>query len=210
MMRYIDHTQLKAIASWNDIKKLCDEAIEYKAASVCIPPCYVKKIHDTYGDKINICTVIGFPLGYNTTQAKVEECKQALLEGANEFDMVINITDVKNGDFNKVENEISQLKKTIGSRILKVIVETCYLNEEEKVIMCKIVSDAGADFIKTSTGFGSGGATLEDVRLFKKYLSPNVKIKAAGGIRSLEDINNFILEGCSRIGSSSAVELIKN
>jgi deoxyribose-phosphate aldolase len=210
MLHYVDHTLLKAAATWNEIKKLCDEAIEYKTASICIPPCYVKKIYDTYGDKINICTVIGFPLGYSTTSVKAEECKQALSDGANEFDMVINLTDVKNGDYGKVKDEISALKKVVGNKILKVIIETCYLTEEEKTAMCRVVTEAGADFIKTSTGFGSKGASLEDVRLFKKHLGSNIKIKAAGGIRSLEDIESFILEGCSRIGSSSAVELVKN
>lgn len=208
MLQYVDHTQLKAVATWEDIQILCQEAIEYKTASVCIPPCYVKRIHDTYGEKVNICTVIGFPLGYSSTEAKAEECRQALTEGCNEFDMVINISDVKNRDFNKVENEIATLKKTIGNKTLKVIIETCYLTEEEKIEMCKIVTNTGADYIKTSTGFGTAGATLEDIKLFKKHIGPNVKIKAAGGIRNLEDFENFINEGCSRIGTSSAIKLI--
>jgi deoxyribose-phosphate aldolase len=208
MLQYVDHTQLKAVATWEDIQKLCQEAIEYKTASVCIPPCYVKRIHDVYGEKVNICTVIGFPLGYSSTEAKAEECRQALVEGCNEFDMVINISDVKNGDFNKVENEIATLKKTIGNKILKVIIETCYLTEEEKIAMCKIVTNAGADYIKTSTGFGTAGATLEDVKLFKKHIGPNIKIKAAGGVRNIEDFENFINEGCSRIGTSSAFKII--
>lgn len=208
MLQYVDHTQLKAVATWNDIQTLCEEALEYKTASVCIPPCYIKRIQDTYGDKINICTVIGFPLGYSTTTAKVEECKQALVDGCNEFDMVINISDVKNGDFHKVEEEILTLKKTIGDKILKVIIETCYLTEEEKIALCKAVTNAGADFIKTSTGFGTSGATLEDIKLFKKYIGPGVKIKAAGGVKNLEDLEAFIKEGCSRIGTSSAVKLV--
>lgn len=210
VLHYVDHTQLKAVTTWENISVLCEESIKYKTASICIPPSYVKRIYDYYGAKVNICTVIGFPLGYSTTEAKVEECKVALAEGANEFDMVINITDVKNGNYDKVENEISLIKRTIGKKILKVIIETCYLTEEEKISMCKIVTNVGADFIKTSTGFGSKGATLEDIRLFKKHLGSNIKIKAAGGIRSLEDIESFISEGCSRIGSSSAVELVKS
>ncbi|MDF2610528.1 MAG: deoC [Lachnospiraceae bacterium] len=209
MLHYVDHTQLKAVATWNDIQILCNEAMEYMTASVCIPPCYVKRIHDTYGDKINICTVIGFPLGYSSTKAKEEECRQALADGCNEFDMVVNISDVKNGDFDKVEEEIATLKRTIGDKILKVIIETCYLTEEEKIALCKAVTNAGADYIKTSTGFGTGGATLEDVKLFKKHIGPNIKIKAAGGVKSIEDLENFIKEGCDRIGTSSAVKLIK-
>ena len=209
MLKYVDHTLLKAVSSWEDIKVLCEEAIMYNTASVCVPPCYVKRIHDTYGDKINICTVIGFPLGYETTKAKVTECEQAISDGANEIDMVINISDVKNGDYLKVEEEISILKSVIGDKILKVIIETCYLTEEEKIAMCKAVTRANADYIKTSTGFGTGGATLADIRLFKEHIGPNIKIKAAGGIKGLEDLRAFIEEGCSRIGTSSAVNLIK-
>lgn len=209
MLKYVDHTLLKAVSTWEEIKVLCEEAIMYDTASVCVPPCYVKRIHDTYGDKINICTVIGFPLGYQTTEAKVTECQQAILDGANEIDMVINITDVKNGDYLKVEEEISLLKKTIGDKILKVIIETCYLTEEEKIAMCKAVTNANADFIKTSTGFGTGGATLSDIKLFKEHIGPNVKMKAAGGVKGLDDLKAFIEEGCSRIGTSSAVNLIK-
>lgn len=209
MLKYVDHTLLKPVSTWEDIKVLCEEAIEYNTASVCVPPCYVKRIHDTYEDTINICTVIGFPLGYQTTEAKVTECKQAILDGANEIDMVINITDVKNGDYLKVEEEISLLKKTIGDKILKVIIETCYLTEEEKIAMCKAVTNANADFIKTSTGFGTGGATSSDIKLFKEHIGPNVKMKAAGGVKGLDDLRAFIEEGCSRIGTSSAVNLLK-
>jgi deoxyribose-phosphate aldolase len=209
MLKYVDYTQLRAYAAWEDIKKLCDEAIEYNTASVCVPPCYVKRIHERYGDKINICTVIGFPLGYSSAESKAEECRTALADGADEFDMVINISDVKNKEFDKIEREISILKKAIGEKILKVIIETCYLTDEEKIILCEVVTRTGADYIKTSTGFGSGGAALEDIKLFKKHLGSNIKIKAAGGIKTLEDIEKFILEGCSRIGSSSAVELVK-
>ena len=205
----VDHTQLKAFATWEDIQKLCDEAIEYQTASVCIPPCYIKRIHDTYGEKINICTVVGFPLGYSVTEAKVAEVVQALKDGCNEIDMVINISDVKNGDFDKVEKEIKALKEACGEHILKVIIETCYLTEDEKIKMCKIVTAAGADFIKTSTGFGTGGATIEDIKLFKENIGEGVKIKAAGGISTLEDLEAFVELGCDRIGTSRAVGLLK-
>ncbi|MDW5300356.1 MAG: deoxyribose-phosphate aldolase [Sedimentibacter sp.] len=208
IMNHIDHTQLKAFATWEDIHILCEEAILYKTASVCVPPCYIKRIHDKYNDKINICTVVGFPLGYSVTKAKIAECEQALEDGANEIDMVINISDVKNKEYKKVEDEIAALKKTVGDKILKVIIETCYLNEEEKIAMCDAVTNAGADYIKTSTGFGTNGATIEDIKLFKKHIGPNVKIKAAGGIKTLDDLEAFINEGCSRIGTSSAIKLI--
>jgi deoxyribose-phosphate aldolase len=209
MLHYVDHTLLKATAGWEDIQILCGEAMEYKTASVCIPACYVKRVHEKYGDSINICTVIGFPLGYSTAKVKAAECEQALADGANEIDMVINITDVKNGDYKKVEDEISALKEIVGNKILKVIIETCYLTKEEKIAMCKAVTNAGADFIKTSTGFGTGGATIEDIRLFKENIGPKVRIKAAGGIKSVQDLEAFITEGVSRIGTSSAVNLIK-
>lgn len=208
LFQYVDHTQLKAFATWKDIQKLCEEAIQYKTASVCVPPCYIKRIADTYGNKINICTVVGFPLGYSTTEAKVEEVKKALQDGASEIDMVINISDVKNGDFDRVEEEIRALRKATGERILKVIIETCYLNEEEKIAMCHAVTRARADYIKTSTGFGTAGATLEDILLMKKYIGEGVKIKAAGGIRTREDMENYIAAGCSRLGTSSAVDIL--
>lgn len=209
MLSRVDHTQLKAFATWEDIVKLCDEAICYHTASVCVPPAYIKRIHDTYGDKVNICTVVGFPLGYSVTEAKKAEIIQALADGCNEIDMVVNISDVKNGLFDKVEEEIRILKQACGNHILKVIIETCYLTEEEKIAMCKAVTNAGADYIKTSTGFGTGGATKEDVELFKKYIGPNVKIKAAGGVSTLEDLEMFISLGCDRIGTSRAVGLCK-
>lgn len=209
MLHYVDHTQLKAYCTWEDIQKLCEEAIECETASVCIPPCYIKRVHETYGEKINICTVVGFPLGYSVTAAKVAETRQALAEGANEIDMVINITDVKNGNMDAVEKEIAALKKEVGDKILKVIIETCYLTQEEKIALCRAVTNAGADFIKTSTGFGTGGATLEDIRLFKKHIGPKVKMKAAGGVKSVADLEAFIEEGCARIGTSSAVKMVK-
>lgn len=209
ILKHIDHTQLKAFAKWEDIEKLCDEAVQYHTASVCIPPAYIKRVHDKYQDKINICTVVGFPLGYSVTAAKVAEVEQALQDGCNEIDMVVNISDVKNGDFDKVEEEIRTLKKACGNHILKVIIETCYLTEEEKIAMCKAVTNAGADYIKTSTGFGTGGATIEDIRLFKKYIGPNVKMKAAGGVKTKDDLIMFLEEGCDRIGTSSAVGMLK-
>lgn len=209
MLSHIDHTQLKAFATWEDIKMLCDEAVLYKTASVCIPSCYVKRVKDAYQDSINICTVVGFPLGYANTEAKVAETKKAIEDGASEIDMVINISDVKNGLYDAVEEEIKTLKDTCGDKILKVIIETCYLTQEEKVAMCKAVTNAGADYIKTSTGFGTGGATMEDVLLMKENIGPNVKIKAAGGVSTIEDLENFINAGCDRIGTSKAVALFK-
>jgi deoxyribose-phosphate aldolase len=209
ILSYVDHTQLKPFSSWADIQKLCEEAIRYQTASVCVPPCYVKRIHDRYGDRINICTVIGFPLGYSITEAKVVEAEKALYNGASEIDLVINMTDVKNKDYMAVQEEIVILKKVVGDNILKVIIETCYLTTEEKVQLCKIVTAAGADFIKTSTGFGTDGATLADIKLFKENIGKQVRIKAAGGVRSMEDMKDFISAGCSRIGTSSAVALLE-
>lgn len=209
MLQKVDHTQLKAFATWEDIKKLCEEAIAYHTASVCIPPCYIKRVHETYGEKINICTVVGFPLGYSVTKAKVAEVEQALEDGCNEIDMVINISDVKNGLYDKVEEEIRTLKQACGPHILKVIIETCYLTREEKIAMCKAVTNAGADYIKTSTGFGTDGATKEDIQLFKENIGPKVKMKAAGGVSDVEDLEMFIGLGCDRIGTSRAVGLLK-
>ena len=208
MLGYIDHTLLKPFATWEDIQKLCDEAVEYKTASVCVPPAYIKRIHDKY-EGLNICTVVGFPLGYSVTESKLAEVEQALKDGVNEVDMVVNISDVKNGDYDKVEQEIARLKKAVGDKVLKVIIETCFLTEDEKIAICKAVTNAGADYIKTSTGFGTGGATLEDVELFKKHIGAKVKIKAAGGVKTVEDLEHFIQAGCSRIGTSSAVALLK-
>lgn len=209
ILKHIDHTQLKPFATWKDIEKLCEEAIQYQTASVCIPPAYIKRVHEKYGEKINICTVVGFPLGYSVTSAKVAEIDQALADGCNEIDMVVNISDVKNGDFDKVQEEIRILKNACKGHILKVIIETCFLTEEEKTAMCKAVTNAGADYIKTSTGFGTGGATIEDIRLFKKYIGPDVKMKAAGGVKTKEDLIQFLEEGCDRIGTSSAVSMLQ-
>ncbi len=208
ILNHCDHTLLKAVASWEDICALCEDALKYETASVCVPPCYIKRIHETY-PALNICTVVGFPLGYSVTESKVLETKQAIADGANEVDMVINITDVKNGDYDKVTKEIKTLKEICGNKILKVIIETCYLTEEEKIAMCKCVTEGGADFIKTSTGFGSTGAKLEDIELFKKHIGPGVKIKAAGGIRTIDDLNAFLDAGCERLGTSAAVGLLK-
>ena len=210
MLSHVDHTQLQAFAVWQDIVKLCEEAIHFGTASVCIPPAYIRRVNETYGDKLNICTVVGFPLGYSTTAAKAAEIEQALADGCNEIDMVVNISDVKNGDYDKVEAEIAALKKCCGEHVLKVIVETCYLTEEEKIAMCRAVTDAGGDYIKTSTGFGTGGATKEDVELFKKHIGPSVKIKAAGGVSSLADLAMFLELGCDRVGTSKAVALCKD
>lgn len=200
---YIDHTLLKPVATWEQIEQLCKEAIEYETASVCIPPNYIARVKGKYGATLPVATVIGFPLGYESSEAKLNECKVALADGADEIDMVIDITAVKNGDYDAVTEEIRNMKKICGEHILKVIVETCYLTDDEKIAMCKAVTDAGADYIKTSTGFGSAGATLEDVKLFKQHIGPDVKIKAAGGIRTKEDMENYIAAGCDRIGCSS-------
>ena len=209
MLTKVDHTKLQAFGTWEEIQALCEEAIEYKTASVCIPPSYVKRVHDTFGEKINICTVVGFPLGYQVTAAKVAEVNQALSEGCNEIDMVINIGDVKNGEFDKVEEEIRALKAACGNHILKVIIETCYLTEEEKIKMCQVVTKAGADYIKTSTGFGTGGATFEDIELFAANIGEGIKMKAAGGVSTIDDLEKFISLGCDRIGTSRAIGLYK-
>ncbi len=210
ILRHIDHTLLNAAASWEEIQRLCEEAVAYGTASVCIPPCYIERVREAYGDRLNICTVIGFPLGYSTRESKVFEAKDAVEKGAQEVDMVINITDLKNGDIQKVTAEIRAVKEAVGDAVLKVIIETCYLTEQEKTAMCRAVTSAGADYIKTSTGFGTKGADIEDIRLFKKYIGENVKIKAAGGIRTREALEAFLSEGCDRIGTSSAVKLLTN
>ena len=207
ILSHIDHTQLKAYATWEDIDKLCRQAAAYHTASVCIPPCYIRRVREVYPD-LNICTVVGFPLGYSVTAAKVTEVKEAIKDGANEIDMVVNISDVKNHLYDRVEEEIRTLKEACEGHILKVIVEACYLTREEKVAMCRAVTAAGADYIKTSTGFGTGGATVEDVELFAKQIGPGVSIKAAGGVKSREDLKRFLALGCERIGTSSAVSLL--
>lgn len=206
---HVDHTQLKAFATWEDIVKLCDEAVKYETASVCVPPCYIKRIHDKYGEAVNICTVIGFPLGYSVTAAKVCEAKEAIKDGASEVDMVININDAKNGDFDKIEEEIRTIKAACGDKILKVIIETCYLTDEEKIKLCGCVTRAKADYIKTSTGFGTGGATFADIKLFAENVGKDVKIKAAGGIRTRDDMEEFMKLGADRLGTSSAISILE-
>lgn len=203
----IDHTALKAYTSWEDIRKLCGEAVRYRMASVCIPGCYIRRAHEEFPE-LCICTVVGFPLGYSQTEGKLAETRQALLDGASEIDMVINVCDVKNKDYAKVREEIAAVKKTVKDKILKVIAETCYLKEEENTAVCRAVTEAGADYIKTSTGFGTAGAVLADIRLMKENIGPNVKIKAAGGIKSREEMEAFLSEGCSRIGTSSALSML--
>lgn len=207
IMKKVDHTLLAQTADWDEIRKICDQGLKYKTASVCIPPSYVKRAAEYLGEKLPVCTVIGFPNGYQTTTLKMAETEDALENGADEIDMVINLGDVKNGEFDKIKEEIIALKKICGDHILKVIVETCLLTEDEKIKMCRVVSESGADFIKTSTGFSTSGATFEDVKLFKKYVADHVKIKAAGGISSFSDAEHFIELGADRLGTSRLVKI---
>lgn len=209
MLSHIDHTLLKPVSTWEQVRAICEEGASHHTASVCIPPAFVKRAAEEFKGRVKICTVIGFPLGYNTTETKVFEAKEAIENGADEVDMVVNLGDVKEGNFEKVTEEIRALRKASEGHVLKVIVETCYLTQEEKIALCKCVTDAGADHIKTSTGFGTGGATIEDIELFKEHIGPNVKMKASGGVKTLEDLEKFLDAGCDRIGSSSAVELLK-
>lgn len=206
----VDHTLLTQTATWEEIKQICDDAITYQVASVCIPPSYVKKVKEYVQDKMAVCTVIGFPNGYNTTAVKVFETKDAISNGADEIDMVINIGMLKDKQYAFIEDEIRELKAACGKLVLKVIIETCLLTEEEKVKMCEIVTNAGADFIKTSTGFSTSGATFDDVALFAKHVGDNVKIKAAGGISSFDDAEKFMELGANRLGTSRIVKLAKN
>ena len=205
-----DHTLLLQGATWDDIKAICDDGIKFNTASVCIPPSFVKQAKDYVGAKLNICTVIGFPNGYSTTAVKVFECKDALANGADEIDTVINIGDLKAKKYQAIEEELKALKAACGDKILKVIIETCLLTDEEKIKMCEIVTASGADYIKTSTGFSTAGATREDVALFAKHVGEGVLIKAAGGIASLEDAEDFIKLGASRLGTSRVVKIAKN
>ncbi len=209
ILRCVDHTELKVTATMSDIINLCDDAMRYNTASVCIAPCFVKGAKDYLKDRKSICTVIGFPNGYNNTKTKIYETAQALSDGADEIDMVANIGDIKSGGYNFVLNEIKEIKKICDKKILKVIIETCLLTDEEKINMCKIVSESGADFIKTSTGFSLSGATIEDVILMKSNIFGGVKIKAAGGIKTLEDAELFLKSGASRLGTSRIVKLVK-
>ena len=204
-----DHTLLVQTATWEEIRALCDDGIKYHTASVCIPPCYVQKAKEYVGEKLKICTVIGFPNGNMTTESKVFETRDAVEKGADEIDMVINIGMLRAGDDAYVLDEIRKIRAACEGKILKVIIETCLLTEDEKIRMCRIVTDSGADYIKTSTGFSTAGATFADVELFAKYVGPNVKIKAAGGISSLEDAEKFLALGASRLGTSRIVKIAK-
>jgi len=204
-----DHTLLKQTATPMEIKELLKDGLKYGVASVCIPPCYVKMAKDYVGDSLPICTVIGFPNGYQSTATKVFETMDAIRNGADEIDMVINIGYAKAGEWEALENEINVLRDATAGKILKVIVETCFLTKEEKIQLCKIVSRSGADYIKTSTGFGGAGATFDDVKLFAENVGDWVKIKAAGGIRTLEDAEKYIKLGCSRLGTSAIVNIVK-
>ena len=205
----VDHTLLKQTATWADIKKLCDEGMEWHTASVCIPPCYVKQAADYVQGKLTICTVVGFPNGNMTPAAKVFETREAIANGAKEVDMVINIGMLRAGDTAYVADEIRRLKAACGDLVLKVIIETCLLTEEEKITMCRIVTETGADFIKTSTGFSTGGATFDDIALFAKHVGPNVRIKASGGISTLEDAERFVELGAVRLGTSRIIKLLQ-
>lgn len=205
----VDHTLLAQTATWAEIKALCDDAMEYGTASVCIPAAFVGAAKAYVGDKMQVCTVIGFPNGYSTKEVKVFETEQALKDGADEIDMVIHIGAVKEGKYDQVLDEIRAIKAACGDKILKVIIETCLLTDEEKIQMCKVVTASGADYIKTSTGFSTGGATFDDVALFAKHIGPDVKIKAAGGISSMKDAEKFVELGADRLGTSRIIKLIK-
>ena len=209
ILKRLDHTLLKQTATWEQIKKICDEGMEYQTASVCIPPCFVKRAKEYVGDKVAVCTVIGFPNGNMTTAAKVFETEDAVKNGADEIDMVINVGDVKAGDYDKVLVEIKAIKAACCGKLLKVIIETCLLTDEEKMKMCEVVTESGADYIKTSTGFSTGGATFEDVKLMRERVGAQVKVKAAGGISSVEDAEKFIALGADRLGTSRLIALLQ-
>lgn len=209
ILEHVDHTLLAQGATWEEIKVICDDAVKYRTASVCIPASYVKRAKEYVGDKMAVCTVIGFPNGYSTTAVKVFETKDALANGADEIDMVINIGWAKEKRFDLIEEEIRLIKEACGTHILKVIIETCLLTEDEKVAMCQAVTQAKADYIKTSTGFSTAGATFEDIELFSRYIGPEVKMKAAGGISSMEDAEKFLALGADRLGTSRIVKLAK-
>lgn len=209
LLKRLDHTLLKQDAVWEQIRTLCDEGIEYQTASVCIPPCFVKRAKEYAGDRLAICTVIGFPNGYQTTAVKVAETRDAVENGADEIDMVVNIGMVKEENEDGLLEEIRAVRGACQGKILKVIIETCLLTQEEKIQMCRIVSRSGADYIKTSTGFSSGGATFEDVALLRKHVSPQVHVKAAGGIASVSDAEKFVELGAQRLGTSRLIALLK-
>lgn len=210
ILKHVDHTLLLQQSTWEEIKQICDDAIKYGTASVCIPPSYVKEASEYVKGKMAICTVIGFPNGYMTTKTKEFETKDAIENGAEEIDMVINIGWLKDKKYDLIEEEIRTLKAACGEKILKVIIETCLLTDEEKIKMCEIVTKAGADYIKTSTGFSKGGATFEDIKLFAEHIGPDVKMKAAGGISSLDDAEKFLELGADRLGTSRIVKIVKN
>ncbi|MBD5550635.1 MAG: deoxyribose-phosphate aldolase [Lachnospiraceae bacterium] len=210
MVKHVDHTLLLQPSTWGEIKQICDDAVKYGTASVCIPPSYVKQAADYLQGKVAVCTVIGFPNGYMTTAVKEFETKDAIANGASEIDMVINIGWLKDKKYDLLEEEIRTLKAACGTKILKVIIETCLLTDEEKIKMCEIVTKAGADYIKTSTGFSTAGATFDDVKLFAEHVGKNVKIKAAGGISSLEDAEKFLALGADRLGTSRIIKLLKS
>ena len=206
----VDHTLLKQTATWEQIKVICDEGVQNKTASVCIPPCFVKRAKEYVGENVAVCTVIGFPNGNMTTAAKVFETKDAVENGADEIDMVINIGDAKAGDYDKILREIKAIKEACCGKLLKVIIETCLLTDEEKIKMCEVVTASGAEYIKTSTGFSTGGATFADVELMRKYVGRDVKVKAAGGISSVADAEKFIALGADRLGTSRLIPLLKD
>lgn len=210
ILSHCDHTLLAVDAKWDDIKQICDDGMKYKTASVCIPASYVKQAAEYVKGKLAICTVIGFPAGYSTTAVKAFEAKNAVENGADEIDMVINVGWAKDGRFDEILNEIKEVKAACGDKILKVIIETCLLTDDEKKEMCRVVTESGANFIKTSTGFSKGGATREDIALFSENIGGNVKMKAAGGIRSFEDAEDYLKLGCERLGTSAIVKLVKN
>ena len=205
----VDHTLLNPKATWEEIKNICDDGMKYSTASVCIPPSFVKSAKEYVGNRLKICTVIGFPNGYNTAEVKIFETENAIENGADEIDMVINLGDLMDKNYDNILSEITKIKSVCGERVLKVIIETCLLSEEQKIKMCEIVTKSGADFIKTSTGFSTGGATFEDIELFAKYVGENVKIKAAGGISSIADAEKFISLGADRLGTSRIVKIVK-
>lgn len=209
ILKHVDHTLLTQSATWEEIRQICDDAMKYQTASVCIPPGYVRQASEYVQGKMAVCTVIGFPNGYTTTETKVFETKDAIANGASEIDMVINIGWLKDKKYNLIEEEIRTLKAVCKEKILKVIIETCLLTDEEKITMCGIVTRAGADYIKTSTGFSKAGATFADVKLFAEHIGPEVKIKAAGGITSLDDAETFLSLGADRLGTSRIVKLVK-
>ena len=210
ILKHVDHTLLLQPSTWEEIRQICDDAVKYGTASVCIPPCYVKEAAEYLQGRMAVCTVIGFPNGNVTTAVKEFETKDAIANGASEIDMVINIGWLRDKRYDLVENEIRTLKAACGEKVLKVIIETCLLTDEEKVKMCELVTRAGADYIKTSTGFSTGGATFADVELFARYVGPKVRIKAAGGISSLDDAEKFLALGADRLGTSRIVKLVKN